>query len=266
MKWIAAMLLIVNVAVYLWSSGRQGNEVDPSITSRSEVNREGMLLLSETGNLKQVGTIVGRPDTEGGGETAVGTPLPADDAGETADPSQPGLADAGDRAPETAGTTAKPDRPETGAARACFRLGPFKKDDSWREAMQWMGNHGITFAHVVSDSRELQATRVFLGPYASRPQTEPVAAQLKEKNLEHFVYRVEDGSFRISLGYFTQEALAEKFVVHLKSIGVTAEHQSEYQKLGAFNWMEIPVTSVEESRLNAQNWGEPAVSLSRVEC
>ena len=265
MKWIAAILLIVNVAVYLWSSGRQIEEVDLSTVSRSEVNREGMLLLSETGGLKQVGTIVGVQDTEGEGE-AVATTVPAGDANETVDPSQPDAGDAGAPLSEVAESIAEPDGPDNRAARACFRLGPFRKGGSWQEAMQWMSERGIDYAHVVSDSRELQGTRVFLGPYASRHLTDPVVAQLTEKNLEYFVYPGEDGSFRVSLGYFAQKALAEKFVVDLRSIGITAEHQPEYRKLEAFNWMEIPIASAGESELNARDWGETGVRLSQVEC
>ncbi len=270
MKWIAAILLIVNVAVYLWSSGRQVEEVDLSTVSRSEVNREGMLLLSETGGLKQVGTIAGVEDAEEEGEAVVMT-APVGDADEIVDPSQPDAGDAGDSLSEVAENEVaenivQPDGSKSSVARTCFRLGPFRKGDSWREAMQWMGEQGIDYTHVLSDSRELQGTRVFLGPYASRSRTDPVVAQLTEKNLENFVYSVDDGSFRVSLGYFAQKALAEKFVVHLRSMGITAEQQPEYRKLEAFNWMEIPMASAGESELKARDWGEPAVRLSEVDC
>ena len=47
MKWIAALLLIVNVAVYLWASGKSVSVEQTTMYAKPDVNREGMLLLEE---------------------------------------------------------------------------------------------------------------------------------------------------------------------------------------------------------------------------
>ena len=48
MKWLAAILMIVNVAVYLWVSGEQVTVDEVANAPRPDVNKDGMLLLRET--------------------------------------------------------------------------------------------------------------------------------------------------------------------------------------------------------------------------
>lgn len=59
MRWIAALLMIINVTVYLSAGGHQVVIDETKSISRPDVNKEGMLLLSEIGNLKQFGFIAG---------------------------------------------------------------------------------------------------------------------------------------------------------------------------------------------------------------
>ena len=288
MKWIAALLMIVNVAVYLWASGHQVTVNETAISSKPDVNKEGMLLLNENGNLKQFGNIAGyQPSASAFMESVQDqtkkTGSSEADLQDSQQTTQQITANTNTQAQQSdsvlvgnEGSTSSVDEAtaKTGLAQAtpqiivqsCYRLGPFKKEESWQAATKWMGQNGIEFRHVTSESRELRAVRVYLGPYSSISSTEPVVRRLKGKNLDYFVSLAENGSVRISLGYFTQEELAAKFLAHLQSIDVQAKSQLEYRQLGPFNWIVIAVDSVEQNWVTTHEWVEPAVGLLQVDC
>ncbi len=255
MKWIAALLMIVNVAVYLWASGGQVSVDEIARGSKPDVNKAAMLLLQETDSQNPDFAIVTPGLDESGPDSAQSVESPP--------ASQLVQVEVAVAAPDE-----NPEQPELlqKTIPACYRVGPFKQQQSWLSAREWMTRNNAEFQQVTSQSRELRAVRIFLGPYDSISAAAPVMQELKEKNLEHFPYLLENGLARISLGYFTQEPLAAKFLDHLQAIGVAARSLSEYQLLGPFNWMEIPVENIEQSILAAHDWQEPAVRLSRIEC
>lgn len=272
MKWIAALLMIVNVVVYLWASGRQVDPVAVENSSSPDVNREGMLLLSEAGGTKQFGAIDNTQNTE-----------QASTAAAAIDPNQPnvdgttGLDDGSaliisedlleDANQEIAFSHAVEKQPVPNSSLGqCVRIGPFKKAEPWNNAQQWIAKQGVEYQPITSESRELRAVRVFLGPFSSKDALAQTRALLKEKNLDHFVYQVENGSTRVSLGYFTQEALANKFLSYLDSVKIEAKSHSEYRKLGPFNWMEIAAADISSDNLQNRDWGESAVKLAVSNC
>jgi hypothetical protein len=299
-KWIAALLMIVNVAVYL-SAGGQHVTVDvPASISKPDVNKEGMLLLSETGSLKKIGSIKGtrqpvsaliepnqdenQNPIQNPGQVKPETPKTSSTSNEQQDdqPTVTGLAEGESAAIQIqqSGTDLDEASEEIAAAgqeqqpvelvqvteKFCYRLGPFKKQETWLTATEWMEQNNYEFRQVTSDSRELRAVRVYLGPYDTIISAQASVTQLKEKSLDHFVYLIDNEQARISLGYFTQEELAAKFLTYLQSIGVDAKSQPEYRRLGPFNWMEIPVDGVDQNRISTHDWIEPTVDFSKVQC
>ena len=262
MKWLAAILLVLNVGVYLWASGQQVTVEEINTASKPDVNKEGMLLLRETQGYNQVGFISNINETEQqvkqGQDGSDGINISSLDdelilQEELTD-------DAQDQ------TTNPPIGSSDEPAQACYRVGPFKKENSWTAALDWIKERNVPYSPVTSESRELRAVRVFMGPYNSETQIAPVMKALKEKKLDHFVYQVEEGVFRVSLGYFTQEELASKFLGYLESIKVQANAQPEYRQLGPYNWLEIPFEAVQLEALSQRNWLESSIGLSRVEC
>ena len=302
MKWVAALLMIVNVAVYLWAGGQHVTVDVPASISKPDVNKEGMLLLSETGSLKQIGSIEGteqsvsaliEPNLDEGenqiqnhDQVKVDVPESSSTSEDLQDdqPIITGLTEddssalqiqqSGSELTETGEETADAGMVQQPVELAqaqvtenfCFRLGPFKKQESWEAATKWMEQNDYEFRQVTSDSRELRAVRVYLGPYDTIISAQSSVAQLKEKNLDHFVYLIDNEQARISLGYFTQEELAAKFLTYLQSIEVDAKSQPEYRRLGPFNWMEIPAAGVDQNRISTHNWIEPTVDFSKVDC
>ena len=276
MKWIAALLMITNVAVFLWASGRQDVTEQARIFSSPDVNIQGMLLLSEASGTRNIGTIQqstgnspsgtgeqNQLDTSGADQSTVGdNKVTALDFSGELIVAEDLIEDGNTTVASVNGSSESLDR----NVLACYRIGPFRKDDPWKSAKSWMGGQEIAFKHVTSESRELLAVRVFLGPYSSAIQTESAIRILKKKNLDYFVYEGDTGTKRVSLGYFTQEELATKFLGYLESIDVQAKSQPEYRTLGPFNWMEISANGVDLDLLTSHNWKASNISLSRVGC
>ena len=250
MKWIAAVLMIINVGTYLWASGRQINVDTRVIDSGPDVNKEGMLLLSEVVSLKVIGEVQPRLINNPEQLPATGALL------------QGGVGEGYKTTPLEDAAVASLD---AGVVDACFRVGPFKKSDSWQSAVNWMKQQGMAFTHVSSDVRELRAVRVFLGPYVRQSEIDSVIKLLQQKGLEYFS-KTADGSTRISLGYFTQEELATKFISHLRSINIEASSASEYRKLGPFNWMEVSANGIKHQDFFNRDWNEPGIDLLKLDC
>ena len=236
MRWLTALLLIVNVAVFLWFSGRHGGEPGPNDVARPDINQAGMLLLTEAG-----------PDQAD--RRAVSADRLSAQGDESAD--RLDAAGEGDRLPA--------------AGPSCYRIGPFKQQDTWQLENEWMKSQNIDFVSVTSDSRQLRAVRVYLGLY-SRAVAETVVQRLKQVGLEYFLYEAEPGKIRISLGYFTQEALAKKFVDHVLAQGFDARLQHEYYILGPYSWMEVAVDSERRRLILERSWAEQAVAALKMSC
>lgn len=260
------MLMILNVAVYLWASSRQTEAVEVEIQASPDVNKEGMLLLSETGGSRAVEVAASLAAGGSGGS----------DSQQRAADGTLGLG-SGDNLIITEDLIEENSKagdltqtvsviPPASGKPGCYRIGPFKKPDSWQAAQDWLTEQAIAFKPVTSESRELLAVRVYLGPFASGSAIDASVSLLKEKNLDYFVYQVDNGASLVSLGYFTQQELATKFLSYLSSINVNANSQPEYRKLGPFNWMEIPAESAGLDLLQRHDWLENDVGLSQLDC
>lgn len=272
MKWIAAILMIANVTVFLWASGRQDIVEEIKLVSSPDVNKQGMLLLSEASGIKRIGVIeeslqVNQPEDDEASQPDAEQPATGDNKvtvlpGDELIVSEDLIEDGETVVASTAATADIPDNRDL----SCYRIGPFRKDEPWKSAQAWMDEQQIPFKHVTSESRELRAVRVFLGPFTSASNTQAAVRELKQKNLDHFVYEIEAGITRVSLGYFTQEELATKFLGYLKTIDVEASSQPEFRTLGPFNWMEISVEGTNLDQLTSHNWKANNIGLSRVDC
>jgi hypothetical protein len=270
LKWIAAVVMICNVVVYLWASGRQMEAHEIQISASPDVNKEGMLLLREVGSPKKIGIIAASKS-----ESAL-TDGSIDQKEELVPPTEEGVIGLDDGSvaiiSEELFEDEARDSLETinsgvlSEVEQCYRIGPFKKDSSWGLAQEWMRDQGVEFEQLISESRELRAVRVFLGPFVNQSDVNSAVSLLKGKNLDHFVYQVENGSTRVSLGYFTQEELANKFLNYLQGIKVVAKSQPEYRILGPFNWMQFNNPGDNLKALQQHQWNEAKAGLSQLDC
>lgn len=282
MKWLAAVLMILNVVVFLGVSDRQIETPINPADFKPDVNRESMLLLKEVlpdgqrqSDESEISngdapTLVTAPDigalSEGGEETAEASASASDIASgesasteDSADTERVGL-----QGSET--SVASLDISTGPDDISCYRVGPFKNQSSWRDAKQLVTNMGLVFTAVRSESRELRAVRVYIGPFVSISAAQQDVDMLDEKELDYFVYLRENGEARISLGYFTQEELAAKFVNYLASQDIEAKSQPEYRTLGPYDWMDVTLKSTSRWELLERDWQDDEVKVSERPC
>lgn len=236
MKWTVALLLLANAALYLWVGERAGHRWQVPL-AQPEVNHEGMLLLHEL-----AGT--GRPVASAAPAAKTPAPPPPEKT----------------RQPGVAPTAVAP------VDISCYRIGPFKKNAGWLIASRWMKFQRFDYRAVRSQSREMRAVRVFLGPFDSHAAARPVMNWLDDRGIGHFTDPGEHGQVRISLGYFIQEALAVKFVAHLLSQGIEASSRLEYRAMGPFDWMEASINTARHTALLSHDWPEKGAAVLAIGC
>ncbi len=264
MKWLAAFLVILNVAAYLLVGGRENTPEKVNLDTGSDVNRTGMLLLGEVDTSQPVGA--GLDSSFDGTDSTDLTPesLPVgNDTQNRADEVNAGYLPGNAAAVDEDSIAGSSDQPD---AKICYRLGPFKKKESWQAAKMWMNESGIEFRHVTSGSRQLLAYRVYLGPFNSESSADAMVKKLKSEGLEHFLYRAGNGLIRISMGVFSQEELADKLLNRLKTNEYEAKFQPEYRSLGPFNWIEFPLAIMNQAQLPTHDWDESGVRLVKMNC
>lgn len=304
MKWVAALLMILNVIIFLGISDRQVESRVNPVAVRPDVNRESMLLLKEiqppehlsTGNPGSM-TVARAPGLPGPGDSVeadldetnaalIATRVEAEpgvrdgailDSSTIGDPPV-GVDDSAVPGPAAAEETGAPslspmlndDRvavldPAPDSA-LCYRVGPFKESIVWAEAKRWAAINEVSFQPVRSQSRELRAVRVYVGPFPSISAAQANIGILEAKELDYFVYLHASEEARISLGYFTQEELATKFVDYLSNENISARSQPEYRTLGPFDWMDIETSAISRQQLQARDWGDDQVQVAEREC
>lgn len=271
MKWIAAVAMICNVVVYLWASGRQMETHEIQTSASPDVNKEGMLLLREVGSLKKIGIIASSKLesvlADGSNELKEESVSLSEEGVTVLDDGSASIISEELLIEDGTNDSLEPiNSAILSDVEQCYRIGPFKKDSSWGLAQKWMRDQGVEFEHLTSESRELRAIRVFLGPFVNQSDVNSAVSLLKGKSLDHFVYQVENGSTRVSLGYFTQEELANKFLNYLQGIKVIAKSQPEYRTLGPFNWMQFNNSGSNLKALQQHQWNEAKVGLSQLDC
>jgi len=242
MKWLTALLMIINVAVYL-SVGSQSTTMTTVTSDTVNVNKDGMLLLSET-HSETISAVSGTEFNEVSLldiESIIGSDKLILE------------------------TNSQSTQLTMGNKLFCYRVGPFKENDTWKSAMQWLDDQGINY-NIASQRRELKAVLVYLGPFENIISANDTVSTLKVKKLNHFIYETDNGEVRISLGYFTQETLAKKFIQYLDSIDIDTQSLPEYRKLGPYNWLEVAIIDRNNNSLLSQSWPEKGVSVSQVDC
>lgn len=275
MKWLAAILMIANVVIFLGVSDRQIENITSQGDARPDVNKESMLLLKEVEPAPSPLVEAVFPSTVTAPNVSVETDLPTTDVASedvasisidqsgAATVSIPGAVEGGATGPQIA---AAAPADQSAADWSCYRIGPFKDLSLWRNAQDWVTDRGLGYQPVRSESRELRAVRVYVGPFESISAAQPAIENLKKRELDHFVYLKNGGEARISLGYFTQEELAAKFVDNLVSQQIEAKSQPQYRTLGPFDWMDVRISSGARGVLLSRDWGSDATTIEERPC
>ena len=171
------------------------------------------------------------------------------------------------------GQSVQPDTPLPEVALSqdqCFRVGPFTSQTTLEKASAKLQSLRLTSDSKTVAARQIRAYRVYLGPFNKKVDVEKQRKQLKKKGIEEF-YVIQDAAKEtsISLGLFSQQESANKFIDNLKNKEVEAESRQELRTIGERYWIELRAARqdpVALKKMDKLNWGEKRVKLRKVDC
>jgi hypothetical protein len=236
MKWVFAVLVLVNLGFWLWASGIRQPEDQAVVSARPALAPEKMRLLSEPGV-----RLAPRPKPQ---------PPPARPA-----------------APEAAGAQ----QARRDAAGACYRIGPFADAESADQAGVELTKLQIGFVREVEEQRRVVSQRVYLPPFPTKE-----AAEAKRKELtrlgfrDHALIEEEGMQHAISLGVFSVQANAHRHMKALAAKGIEARIEPFYQIRTGY-WLLLHLDQPTPDRdplaaLREHSWQAPNVKLVQAAC
>jgi cell division septation protein DedD len=189
MKKIVALLVLVNIAYFLWQTRTQQN---PSQAFVSTLATPSLVLLDESSQALE------RSHPESTDST---TPLPTD----TVTPA-PDLASAPTQIPKG----------------VCVALNGFDDQAASEKAIEFLSKQKITAKLVVVETQGDGDYLVYLPPFESRDAALKKLRELKAQAIDSFIIGDGERINGISLGVFSKEESAKKMQSSLKSKGYSA--------------------------------------------
>ena len=275
MKWLVVILVILNLAVYLFAqrinpgasefadSGRY-ETVNPEVMTVIEPGRsgrdggaentEGGQMLEEEGmaqlKMDTRGQVLMAPQAapeveETGSQPIVVAGDPAQSSAPSEEPkSSPSTAamESGEEAagsePESAAKTAPAAAPAP--ILSCYRIGPFSQQKSLAAARRELEKQGIDYTvDEDRDKQKIKAVRVYLGAFTSDSALQAEKKKLEGLGVEHFVIRLNSTPM-IQLGYFSEPARASAYQEKLKARGLQVKTEKIYHDAAITSWLDVP--------------------------
>ncbi|MCR4300130.1 MAG: hypothetical protein NUV51_00800 [Sulfuricaulis sp.] len=156
----------------------------------------------------------------------------------------------------------------TGAAPACFHIGPFSDADIVARAETRLNELELTYSRRQEEARTITGYLVYLPPL---PSLEAVDRQRRELTRlgfkDHALMQEEGKQNAISLGVFTVEANAASRVRELAARKVQARMQPFELSRKRF-WLDVAVNSPSDAsdKLGQIDWGEKDVQVQEMAC
>jgi hypothetical protein len=233
MKWVFAVLVLVNVGFWLWASGIREPLDEPVVSARPALAPEKMKLLTEPGVRLQP-----RPK-----------PAPR--------PAEPEAAPVSEERPVPVG--------------ACYRVGPFADVEAADQAGAVLTELKVAFVRELEEQRRVASQRVYLPSFPTKEAAEAKRRELTAKGFrDHALIEEEGMQHAISLGVFAVEANARRHMKALAAKGIQAKIEPLYQirtayflalRPGAPTAGEDPLAALRERK-----WETPDVRLSEAPC
>lgn len=282
MKWIVVILVLLNVTAYLFglkvdpevaqiTSGGQYRIVNaeamsvisPETAERATPMNDGQALeedefaqlkVDKRGEVLRAAADLQGKTGEGDGnnsaapaqvqQPAAKTAVSVSDTAAEKKPAAPVIAPV-DRAKIATSKTPESPVKSAQAALACYRLGPFRDQNSLIAVRRKLENENIQYRlDESSDLRNIKAVRVYLGVDSGDASIEAARQRLKSMNIEHYVIR-HNGIPMVQLGYFSEPARATAYQKKLKSRGVEAKTETIYHEANINSWLEVQQASSE---------------------
>ncbi|MFT5259438.1 MAG: hypothetical protein ACI9J2_001438 [Saprospiraceae bacterium] len=132
-------------------------------------------------------------------------------------------------------------------ARFCYRIGPYLSSGALNYAVSVIAANTISYVvPKVATERSIKAARVYLGPYDGQEAVDQMRAKLKEKRVEHYVLN-SDSKRILQLGYFSGIKRGENYQSRLRKKGFYAKLEKIYQERLGDTWIHFEINA--EARL-----------------
>ncbi len=111
---------------------------------------------------------------------------------------------------------------------SCYRLGPFKNPKRLASLRQKLDSQGIVYKLDEREaSRRIKAVRVYIGPYGNDNALAAQKQQLEQLNIDHFLIRLK-GDRLLQLGYFSEPARATNYQKQMQAKGLPVKTETIY--------------------------------------
>lgn len=156
----------------------------------------------------------------------------------------------------------------TGAAPACFHIGPFPDADVVARAESRLNELQLTYSRRSEETRTVTGYQVYLPPLSSQKAAERKRQQLTRLGFkDHALIQEEGMQNAISLGLFTVEANAQSRVSELADKKVQARIQPFQQTRTRF-WLDVAVKVPSETadKIKKIDWAAKDVQVQELSC
>lgn len=156
----------------------------------------------------------------------------------------------------------------TGAAPACFRVGPFPDADLVARAESRLNELQLTYSRRSEETRTVTGYQVYLPPLSTQKAAERKRQQLTRLGFKDHALIQEEGMHNaISLGLFTVESNAESRVRELAEKKVQARIQPFQQTRVRF-WLDIAAKAPSDTaeKINKIDWAVKDVQVREISC
>ncbi|MBL4672360.1 MAG: SPOR domain-containing protein [Arenicella sp.] len=162
------------------------------------------------------------------------------------------------------------DRELADSNEACYRIGPFMHQANYELAQAVLFNAGVDYKKSKRASRASNVFRIYLGPFDTRAEASDARVDLKrQKVLDHFVRKQDDGLLMVSLGiYSTPESAATARTLFTDKLGEVVKQRSENVVLPDSYWLHFEVGGDQRmlNQLVVIDWGEPSAKMGLFGC
>ena len=151
----------------------------------------------------------------------------------------------------------------------CYRLGPFSLKSNYEIAQATLLNAGLDVSSSIRAVSRTEVYRVYIGPFTDRAQAIDGRSSLNNKGvLDHFIRNEPNGDTIVSLGIFSTEAAAMAGLEGLSARVDGAKLREEVVTLPESYWLYFALaenTAVLED-LELIDWGEVGAQIGLFAC
>lgn len=151
----------------------------------------------------------------------------------------------------------------------CYRLGPFMHKANYELAQAVLFNANVEYQKSTRESVQSTVYRVFLGPFATQAEAVDRRTELKRDNiLDHFVRKVDENEYIVSLGIYTTQQSAENAVEMFDGKIPSINLAQENLVLPNSYWLHFSIVEGDQlkDQLALMDWGEQSAKLGKYQC